>query len=56
METYVVRIWRPATAEAAQLNSLHGLVQRIGSDEEQPFADEAQLLALLRVAPAPLQR
>lgn len=48
METFVVRIWRPATAEAAQPASLHGLVQHVGSGEQRPFADGEQLLDILR--------
>lgn len=48
METYVVRIWRPAETEAAPPASLRGVVQHIGSLEQHAFVDEEQLLVLLR--------
>jgi hypothetical protein len=48
METFVVRIWQPAPTTPAPLDALHGVVQHVGSDHEQPFKDDAELLAILR--------
>jgi hypothetical protein len=52
METFVVRVWTPAQALAdeVQLDELHGIVERVGSDQRQAFRSGEELLEILRSA------
>jgi len=52
VETFVVRVWHPAQGEGgAGESSLHGVIERAGDTQLQPFRNEAELLAALRAAP-----
>jgi hypothetical protein len=53
METYVVRVWRPAEGQGAgeALSDLHGIVLHPSSGRETTFSNEAELLEALRRIP-----
>ena len=50
METFVVRVWRPAEGQGAgeALSDLHGIVLHPSSGLETPFSSEVELLDALR--------
>jgi hypothetical protein len=52
VETFVVRVWTPAQELAAEIppDELHGVVERVGSDERAPFRNARELLEILRSA------
>jgi hypothetical protein len=53
VETFVVRVWTPAQALADEvpLGELHGIVERVGSDQRrQAFRSSQELLEILRSA------
>jgi hypothetical protein len=49
METYVVRIWRPAhvSADPGGVAELHGIVEHIATGHSDPFRGPEALIALL---------
>lgn len=53
METFVVRVWRPAEGQGAggAPEDLRGIVLHPSSGIEVPFSSEAELLRTLRQAP-----
>lgn len=53
METFVVRVWRPAEGQGAveALSDLRGIVLHPSSGLETPFSSEAELLRALRHLP-----
>jgi hypothetical protein len=53
METFVVRVWRPAEGQVAgeALGDLRGIVLHPSSGLETPFSSEAELLQALRRIP-----
>ena len=53
METFVVRVWRPAEGHDAgeALSDLRGIVLHPSSGLETPFSSEAELLQALRRIP-----
>lgn len=55
METFVVRVWRPAHSPGAgdALSELRGTVLHPTSGWETPFTSEAELLTALRQTPEP---
>ncbi|OFW52144.1 MAG: hypothetical protein A2146_08860 [Actinobacteria bacterium RBG_16_67_10] len=60
METFVVRIWRPAQVEGADGDQaerhrqpLRGLVRRVSEGTELPFAGADELIDLLATSPVP---
>jgi hypothetical protein len=52
VETFVVRVWTPAQALADEVppGELHGIVERIGSDQRKTFRNSQELLEILRSA------
>jgi hypothetical protein len=51
VETFVVRVWRPAQGETgAREPSLHGVIERAGDAHPRPFRDAEELLGALRAA------
>ena len=49
MESFLMRVWVPATAEAGRRpGGLHGLVEHVGFHYRRPFRDESDLLAFVR--------
>jgi|RhiMetdeSRZDD1v2_1073273.scaffolds.fasta_scaffold92907_2 hypothetical protein len=54
METFVVRVWRPAEGQGAggAPDDLRGIVLHPSSGIETPFSSEAELLKALRRPPA----
>jgi hypothetical protein len=52
VETFVVRVWTPAEALADEVppGELHGIVERIGSDQRETFRNSQELLDILRSA------
>lgn len=55
METFVVRVWRPAGGQDAgeALGNLRGIVLHPSSGLETPFSNESELLQVLRHHPDP---
>jgi hypothetical protein len=48
MQTFVVRIWKPAEDEPFGPPALRGVVEQAGSGGQQAFSGEDELLELLR--------
>jgi hypothetical protein len=46
MDTYLVRLWRPAPEDAE--TDLRGVVRHVGTGQERVFASSRDLLAFLR--------
>jgi hypothetical protein len=55
METFVVRVWRPAEGQGAggAPGELRGIVLHPSSGVETPFSSEEELLRTLRAGGAP---
>jgi hypothetical protein len=53
METFLVRVWSAGDGvdpSPGSGDALHGVVERVGSVEPQPFKSGSELVALLREA------
>lgn len=43
MQTFVIRVWTPAAAEARQATSVRGRVEHVGSGADSAFVNAAEL-------------
>jgi hypothetical protein len=50
VETFVIRVWKPAEPEPDGPQTLRGLVERVRDGERHPFESGPGLLALLENA------
>lgn len=50
MQTFIVRLWVPSNLTPETDETLRGVVEQLGSGLSTPFADDDELLAILRQA------